>query len=127
MLHTGIRSAQSLVVDSKHLTAKYDGPTFKGYYEGPSAFKGVRQFFCVQSTLEPDKVLCLGDRILDQVFMFGLVSDHLTWKADKVDVVCVLIDLDVFDEWSKSDGKVPVDVGLWCRATIAELYSQVLC
>jgi hypothetical protein len=66
----GIRNAQSLVLDGKHLLARYEGPVFKGYYESPNPIKGVRNFYCIQSTPRPDEILFLGDIILDQVYSF---------------------------------------------------------
>ena len=124
---TGIRNAQSLILDGKHLQSRYEGPVFKGYYESPNSVKGVRKFYCIQSTCYPDQVLFLGDSILDQVFIFGLAADARTWAtSEHVEPLCVLLDRETFQQWQNT-GQPPIDVGSWCRASMTELYTQVIC
>jgi len=63
------RNAQSLLLpDGKRVEAKYEGDVFKGFFEGKNAISGIRKFFCIQSMSNPDHVIFMGDRILDQVY-----------------------------------------------------------
>ena len=65
---TGTRSRNSLFhSDGRPVSAKMDRANFKGFFEAPNSFKGVRKFHCIQSGENPDNLVFTGDRIFDQV------------------------------------------------------------